>query len=104
MTAQMAMDIMSNNRFRLLRSIRRSSKSSKWFVIDTPRLFTIAPPHIIRSSTLNSSQGGMYIRGATKIGLVAPVKPSHPYLESDPSLLLDLHYLRISPWLWFSNC
>ena len=37
-----------------------------------------------------------------KIGLVAPVKPSHPYLENDPAPLLDLHYLRISPWLWFS--
>ena len=36
-----------------------------------------------------------------KIGLVAPVKPSHPYLENDPAPLLDLHYLRISPWLWF---
>ena len=28
---------------------------------------------------LNQSQGGMYIRGAMEIGLVAPVKPSHPY-------------------------
>ena len=37
-----------------------------------------------------------------KIGLVAPVKPSHPYLENGPAPLLDLHYLRISPWLWFS--
>ena len=37
-----------------------------------------------------------------KIGLVAPVKPSHPYLENDPAPLFDLHYLRISPWLWFS--
>ena len=37
-----------------------------------------------------------------KIGLVVPVKPSHPYLEDDPAPLLDLHYLRISPWLWFS--
>ena len=36
-----------------------------------------------------------------KIGLVAPVKPSHPYLVDDPAPLLDLHYLRISPWLWF---
>ena len=36
-----------------------------------------------------------------KIGLVAPVKPSHPYLENDPGPLFDLHYLRISPWLWF---
>ena len=51
---------------------------------------------------LNSSQGEMYIRGATKIGLVEPVKPSHPYLENGPAPLLDLHYLRISPWLWFS--
>ena len=37
-----------------------------------------------------------------KIGLVAPVKPSHPYLENDPAPLFDLHYLRISPWLGFS--
>ena len=44
----------------------------------------------------------MYIRGAMKIGLAAPEKPSHLYLENDPSPLLDLHYLRISPWLWFS--
>ena len=36
-----------------------------------------------------------------KIGLAAPEKPSHLYLENDPSPLLDLHYLRISPWLWF---
>ena len=33
-----------------------------------------------------------------KIGLVAPVKPSHSYLENGPALLLDLHYLRIAPW------
>ena len=38
-----------------------------------------------------------------KIGLVPPVKPSHPYLGDDPAPLLDLHYLRISPWLWFST-
>ena len=38
-----------------------------------------------------------------KIGLVASVKPSHPYLENDPAPLFDLHYLRISPWLWFST-
>ena len=38
-----------------------------------------------------------------KIGLVAPVKPSHPYLENDPAPLLDLHYLRISPWLRFRS-
>ena len=38
-----------------------------------------------------------------KIGLVAPVKPSHPYLEDDPAPLLDLHYLRISPWFRFST-
>ena len=38
-----------------------------------------------------------------KIGWVAPVKPSHPYLENDPAPLFDLHYLRISPWLWFST-
>ena len=44
----------------------------------------------------------MYIRGAMKIGLVTPVKPSHPYLEDDPAPLLDLHYLRISPWFRFS--
>ena len=37
-----------------------------------------------------------------KIGLVAPVKPYHPYLEDGAAPLLDLHYLRISPWLWFS--
>ena len=37
-----------------------------------------------------------------KIGLVALVKPSHPYLENGPAPLFDLHYLRISPWLWFS--
>ena len=38
-----------------------------------------------------------------KIGLAAPEKPSHLYLENDPSPLVDLHYLRISPWLWFST-
>ena len=38
-----------------------------------------------------------------KIGLVAPVKLSHPYLENGPAPLLDLHYLRISPWLWFGR-
>ena len=43
------------------------------------------------------------MRGAMKIGLVASVKPSHPYLENDPAPLFDLHYLRISPWLWFSG-
>ena len=37
-----------------------------------------------------------------KIGLVAPVKPTHPYLENDPAPLFDLHYLCIPPWLWFS--
>ena len=37
-----------------------------------------------------------------KIGWVASVKPSHPYLENDPAPLFDLHYLRILPWLWFS--
>ena len=37
-----------------------------------------------------------------KIGWVALVKPSHPYLENGPAPLVDLHYLRISPWLWFS--
>ena len=36
-----------------------------------------------------------------KIGLVAPVKHSQPYLKNDPAPLLDLHHLRISPWLWF---
>ena len=41
------------------------------------------------------------MRGAMKIGWVAPVKPSHPYLENGPAPLFDLHYLRISPWLWF---
>ena len=43
----------------------------------------------------------MYIRGALKIGLVAPVKPLHPYLVDDLVPLLDLHCLRISPWFWF---
>ena len=43
----------------------------------------------------------MYIRGALKIGLVAPVKPFHPYSVDDLAPLLDLHYLRIPPWLWF---
>ena len=38
-----------------------------------------------------------------KIGLVASVKSSHPYLENDPAPLFDLHYLHISPWLWFST-
>ena len=28
---------------------------------------------------------------------------SHPYLENGPAPLFDLHYLRISPWLWFST-
>ena len=37
-----------------------------------------------------------------KIGLVVSVKPSHPYLEDERAPLFDLHYLRISPWLWFS--
>ena len=41
--------------------------------------------------------------GALKIGLVAPVKPFHPYLVDDLAPLLDLHDLRISPWLWFSE-
>ena len=36
-----------------------------------------------------------------KIGLVAPVKPSHPYLENDPAPLFDLHDRRLAPWLWF---
>ena len=43
----------------------------------------------------------MYIRWVMKISLVAPVKRSQPYLENDPAPLLDLNYLRISPWLWF---
>ena len=43
----------------------------------------------------------MYIRWAMKISLVAPVKHSQPYLENDLAPPLDLHYLRISPWLWF---
>ena len=38
-----------------------------------------------------------------KIVWVALVKPSHPYLENGPAPLVDLHYLRISPWLWFSR-
>ena len=36
--------------------------------------------HFKAVGLLNQSQGGMYIRGAMKIGLVAPVKPSHAYL------------------------
>ena len=44
----------------------------------------------------------MYIRWAMKISLIAPVKHSQPYLENDLAPLLDPHYLRISPWLWFS--
>ena len=39
---------------------------------------------------------------ALMLSWVAWVNPSHPYLENDPALLLDLRYLRISPWLWFS--
>ncbi len=38
-----------------------------------------------------------------KIGLVAPVKPSHPYLKNDLAQPLDLLHLRISPWLGFSS-
>ena len=38
-----------------------------------------------------------------KIGLVASVKLSHPYLKNDPAPPLDFHHLRISPWLWFSS-
>ena len=38
-----------------------------------------------------------------KIGLVAPVKPSHPYLKDGPASLLNLHYLHIPPWLRFST-
>ena len=38
-----------------------------------------------------------------KIGLVVSVKPSHPYLEDERAPLFDLHYLRISPWLWFRS-
>ena len=38
---------------------------------------------------------------ALRIGLVASVKPSHPYLKNDPAQPLDFHHLRISPWLWF---
>ena len=34
---------------------------------------------------------------------VAPVNPSHPYLENDPAPSFDPHQLRISPWLWFRN-
>ena len=59
------------------------------------------PHHISATVVLNQSQGGMCICGAMKIGLVTPVKPSHPYLENDPAPLFDLHCLRISPWLWF---
>ena len=40
-------------------------------------------------------------RGALKIGLVAPVKPFHPYLVDDLAPRLDVHYLRIPRWLWF---
>ena len=35
------------------------------------------------------------------ISWVAPVNPSHPYLENDPAPSFDPHHLRISPWLWF---
>ena len=45
----------------------------------------------------------MYIRGAMKIGWVAPVKASHPYLENGPATLFGLHHLRISPWFWSFN-
>ena len=38
-----------------------------------------------------------------KIGLVAPVKPSHPYLKDGPASLLNLHYLHIPPWLRFRS-
>ena len=37
------------------------------------------------------------------ISWVAPVNPSHPYLENAPAPSFDPHHLRISPWLWFSR-
>ena len=39
---------------------------------------------------------------AMMISWVAPVNPSHPYLENGPAPSFDPHHLRISPWLWFS--
>jgi hypothetical protein len=33
------------------------------------------------------------------ISWVAPVNPSHPYLENDPAPSSAPNYLRISPWL-----
>ena len=38
---------------------------------------------------------------AMMISWVAPVHPSHPYLENDPAPSFAPHHLRISPWLWF---
>ena len=37
-----------------------------------------------------------------RINWVAPVNPCHPYLENAPAPPFAPHYLRISPWLWFS--
>ena len=34
------------------------------------------------------------------ISWVAPVNPSHPYLENDPAPSFDPRHLRISPWLY----
>ena len=48
-----------------------------------------AASHGIR--LMGSTQGGMYIRGAMKIVLVAPAKNSHTYLEDGPTPLLDLY-------------
>ena len=45
----------------------------------------------------------MYIRRAMKIDLGAPVNLFPPYLENDLALPLDLHYMRVSPWLQFSS-
>ena len=83
----------SDQRQHLVPSVRPSRRSAEVKVIDRCRAYL----------PTKFGQGGMYIRGAMKIGLVPPVKPSHPYLGDDPAPLLDLHYLRISPWLWFSN-
>ena len=38
---------------------------------------------------------------AMMLSWVAPVNPSHPYLENAPALSFDPHHLCISPWLWF---
>ena len=43
----------------------------------------------------------MYIQVAMMISWVAPVNPSHPYLENGPAPPSAPHHLRISPWLSF---